>query len=89
MSLKGGATQPSQVVSNAPTPRRGVREKKESPMPAVVDREKCDGCKSCEECCPTQSILVQDDNIAAVKVEECIDCNACMDACPTGAITME
>lgn len=58
-------------------------------MPAVVDKETCNGCKSCEEVCPTQSILVGEENIAVVKVEECIDCNACQDACPSQAIKME
>ncbi len=57
-------------------------------MPAIVDKDKCDGCKSCEEVCPTESIKVQDANVAVVIDEECIDCNACMDACPSQAITM-
>jgi NAD-dependent dihydropyrimidine dehydrogenase PreA subunit len=58
-------------------------------MPAIVDTEKCNACKSCEEVCPTDSIAVAEQNVAVVKVEECIDCNACMDACSSAAITME
>ncbi len=56
-------------------------------MPAVVDIEKCDGCKSCEDSCPQQAIAVEEK--ASVNVEECIDCNACVDACPSGAIAMK
>lgn len=56
-------------------------------MPAIVDPEKCNACKSCEEVCPTESIKVVDTH-AVVKEEDCIDCNACMDACQSGAITM-
>ena len=55
-------------------------------MPAVVDVEACNGCKSCEDACPTQSILVGEDNIAHVKDDECIDCNACEDACSSSAV---
>lgn len=56
-------------------------------MPAVVDVEKCDGCKSCVDACPSQAIDVPE-NHAVVKPDDCIDCNACADACPNGAITM-
>jgi NAD-dependent dihydropyrimidine dehydrogenase PreA subunit len=56
-------------------------------MPAIVDTEKCNACKSCEEVCPTDSIVVPEQH-AVVKVEDCIDCNACMDACISQAITM-
>ena len=57
-------------------------------MPAVVDSEQCNACKSCEEVCPIGSIKVPE-NVAVVNAEECIDCNACMDACISHAITIE
>lgn len=57
-------------------------------MPAVVDIEKCNACKSCEEACPNESIKVEGE-YAVVNKDECIDCNACVDACESGAISME
>jgi NAD-dependent dihydropyrimidine dehydrogenase PreA subunit len=57
-------------------------------MPAIVDVEKCDGCKSCEEACPSDAIKVVE-AVAVVNVDDCIDCNACEDACPNHAIKVE
>ncbi len=57
-------------------------------MPAVVDKEKCDGCATCEDNCPSKAIIVEN-KVAVVKEEECIDCNVCESNCPKGAITME
>lgn len=56
-------------------------------MPAIVDKDKCNACKSCEDACPSNAITVPD-SVAVVKEEDCIDCNACADACPSQAITM-
>ncbi|HEX2974065.1 MAG TPA: 4Fe-4S binding protein [Tepidisphaeraceae bacterium] len=56
-------------------------------MPAVVDKEKCNACKSCVDVCPSQAITVPE-NHAVVKADDCIDCSACADTCPSSAITM-
>jgi NAD-dependent dihydropyrimidine dehydrogenase PreA subunit len=44
-------------------------------MPVKVDVQKCNGCKSCEQVCPVESIKVPA-NVAVVAPEDCIDCNA-------------
>ena len=55
-------------------------------MAAIVDNEKCTGCGNCVECCPTESIKLE--NEKAVVNDDCIDCGACVDECPTEAISM-
>lgn len=57
-------------------------------MPTKVDKEKCTGCESCIEECPSEAIKMVDDK-ADIDAEACVDCGVCVDGCPTEAITME
>jgi len=57
-------------------------------MPAIVDKEKCDGCESCVEECPSEAIKMVNGK-AVVDIEACVDCGACVDVCPVEAISME
>jgi ferredoxin len=56
-------------------------------MPAVVNKEECNGCGSCVDVCPSDAITL--DDVAVVNSEECNDCGACVDECPNEAITLE
>lgn len=62
-------------------------------MPAVVNRETCDGCarRKRQECifaCPYDAITLIDGK-AFVDRETCDDCKICIDVCPVEAITLE
>jgi ferredoxin len=57
-------------------------------MPAKVDEQKCTGCESCVEECPSEAIKMVDEK-AVVDADTCVDCGVCVDACPAEAITME
>jgi len=57
-------------------------------MPAKVDKEKCTGCETCVEECPSDAISMANDK-AVVDPDTCIDCGVCVDSCPAEAISME
>lgn len=51
-----------------------------------VDIEKCDGCKSCMEVCPSEAISLVDAK-AVISEDDCADCGACESECPNSAIS--
>jgi heterodisulfide reductase subunit A-like polyferredoxin len=57
-------------------------------MPAKVDKEKCTGCESCVEECPSEAISMNEGK-AEINPEACIDCGVCIDACQEQAISLE
>ncbi len=51
----------------------------------VLDTQKCpDGCRACQEVCPTQAI--QTDGNLRLDLGRCLFCRECVIACPEGAI---
>jgi Fe-S-cluster-containing hydrogenase component 2 len=50
----------------------------------LITKNKCTGCGTCLDVCPTEAIKMQ--NGRAVITLECIDCGACPRVCPEGAI---
>jgi len=57
-------------------------------MPAKVDKEKCTGCESCVEECPSEAISMVNEK-AQIDAAGCVDCGVCVDVCPVEAISME
>lgn len=49
-----------------------------------VDVEKCTGCETCVDICPSEAIAMVDGH--AVISDECIECGSCEAECPEGAI---
>lgn len=55
----------------------------------VIDTEKCTGCGTCADVCPSGVFEIQEGKAVAVRPEDCIGCRACEASCPQGAITVE
>jgi NAD-dependent dihydropyrimidine dehydrogenase PreA subunit len=59
-------------------------------MPKViVDKEKCNGCGTCVENCPTDVFEIKNEKAVPVNEDACIACRLCESQCPEGAITIE
>jgi heterodisulfide reductase subunit A len=55
---------------------------------AVIDEEKCSGCKICKELCPYGAISFDDEKkVCSINQVLCKGCGTCAAACPSGAIT--
>ena len=55
-------------------------------MDKICDLNKCTGCMTCMNICPTDAISSVLDNtgkiIPHINQEQCIDCNMCKKSCP-------
>lgn len=49
-----------------------------------VNEEECTGCRTCEEVCPMDAIIV--DEVSHIIKERCIGCGVCVSKCPSEAI---
>lgn len=57
-------------------------------MALLVDLEKCTGCGSCVDACPSEALSMEDEKVK-VDQDACIDCGACLDECPVEALALE
>jgi len=55
----------------------------------TVDEDKCTGCGTCVETCPSEVYEIIDGKSKPVNADECIECLACVEQCPEEAITVE
>ncbi|HMM38651.1 MULTISPECIES: ferredoxin [Desulfovibrio] len=55
----------------------------------TVDEDKCIGCGSCVDICPSEVYELQNEKAAVVNLEECVGCESCVESCEQGAITVE
>ena len=53
----------------------------QSHFEAVIEREKCKGCKTCAKACPMDAITVGKDKKAVVDYARCIGCGVCVTKC--------
>ncbi|MCL4459341.1 MAG: 4Fe-4S binding protein [Chloroflexi bacterium] len=52
-----------------------------------IDEDKCTGCGTCVEACPTQAVSLINGHAVIVRPEDCDYCTECETVCPTQAIS--
>jgi heterodisulfide reductase subunit A len=83
---------PTSVAQGAAAAARVVQyiEQKEmmlEPYYAVIDEQKCSGCRVCNSLCPFNAISYHEDTMKSeVNPALCQGCGTCVAACPAGAI---
>jgi len=64
------------------------REMALEPVQAIVDVERCSGCRICGDLCPFSAITFDaDQKVTEINRALCQGCGVCAAACPAGAIT--
>lgn len=58
-----------------------------SPIKAIIDEEKCDGCGECIEHCPVDAIKMN--GKAKINIPICKGCGGCISSCPRDAIDLK
>jgi Fe-S-cluster-containing hydrogenase component 2 len=58
-------------------------------MAYEVNKDKCEGCKTCAGICPVGAISISDKTgKATIDAEKCISCGTCAAVCPVMAIAL-
>ena len=84
---------PSSVVSGAAAAARILgriqqRELALEPIAAVIDTERCSGCRICNDLCPFSAITFDGERaVSEVNRALCQGCGVCVAACPAGVIS--
>ena len=57
-------------------------------MPAIIDKQRCNGCGACTELCPGDLLAIDEKTKKAYirDARDCWECFSCVKACPRTAI---
>ena len=55
----------------------------------IWDTDLCTACETCIDNCPTEALVMGDQEVPVVNLDRCIGCGVCASGCPEDAIALE
>jgi len=82
-SVNQGASAAARVISHIQQHEMSLE-----PIRAIVDQDKCSGCRICNNLCPFNAIsFITEQKVSEINKAMCQGCGTCVAACPAGAIS--
>jgi electron transport complex protein RnfB len=78
----------AELLGREPKPLDESHGVHKAPMVAVIDEDRCIGCKLCIQACPVDAIVGAPKLMHTVIADECTGCDLCLPPCPVDCIEM-